>query len=413
MVISIIITGMSANIFIIPILAYTYNEISFVFIISTIIITPILCVTFFSGYINLLISFIFPKISTITMWLSKIMFGIFNYIANISSKINFLRIQITTPNFIVIAFYYLIVLYFTFLYKKSHKPKIKKCFIIVIVISLVFTIVKNYNRNFEIHFIDVGQGDSTLSITKQNTKILIDGGGSEIGDYDVGEKVLVPYLLDRGIKNIDYIIISHFDEDHCGGLVAVIEKLKVKNVIIAKQFKYSSNYEKFIELTQNKKIKLIDVEAGSRINIDTDVYIDVIWPNSNKIINENILNNNSLVCKIKYKNFSMLCTGDVEELAEVQILEQYKGKQILKSDILKVAHHGSKSSSIDGVLAEIKPQIALIGVGKNNKFGHPNNGVLERLQTLKCKIYRTDECGEISIIVNNQGKIKNIKTHIK
>lgn len=233
------------------------------------------------------------------------------------------------------------------------------------------------------------------------------------GDYDVGEKVLVPYLLDRGIKNIDYIIISHFDEDHCGGLVAVIEKLNVKNVIIAKQFKNSNNYEKFINITQKKKIKLIAVEAGSRINIDKDVYIDIIWPNSNNVVNENILNNNSLVCKIKYKNFSILCTGDIEELAEQQILEQYKGKQILKSDILKVAHHGSKSSSIDGILAEIKPQIALIGVGKKNKFGHPNNGVLDRLQILKCKIYRTDECGEISITVDNQGKIKNIKTHIK
>ena len=232
------------------------------------------------------------------------------------------------------------------------------------------------------------------------------------GDYDVGEKVLVPYLLDKGITKIDYIIISHFDEDHCGGLVAVIEKLNVKNVIIAKQFKNSNNYEKFIEITQKKKVKLIDVEVGNRINIDKEVYIEVIWPNSEKIINENILNNNSLVCKIKYKNFSMLCTGDIEELAEQQILEQYKGKQILKSDILKVAHHGSKSSSIDGILAEIKPQIALIGVGKNNKFGHPNTGVLERLQILKCKIFRTDECGEISIIVDKQGKIKNIKTYI-
>ena len=108
------------------------------------------------------------------------MFGIFNYIANISSKINFLRIQIITPNIIIIIVYYLIILYFTFVYKKSHKSKIKKCVIIVIIISLICTIVKNYNKNFEIHFIDVGQGDSTLIITKQNKKILIDGGGSEI-----------------------------------------------------------------------------------------------------------------------------------------------------------------------------------------------------------------------------------------
>lgn len=124
-------------------------------------------------------------------------------------------------------------------------------------------------------------------------------------------------------------------------------------------------------------------KLGDRLNIDKFTYIDILWPCSN-LIHENVLNNNSIVCKVNYKDVSILFTGDIEEIAERSILEVYGSRNVLKADILKVAHHGSKSSSIMEFLAEVKPQIALIGVGKNNKFGHPNEGVLERLEGLRC-----------------------------
>ena len=112
--------------------------------------------------------------------------------------------------------------------------------------------------------------------------------------------------------------------------------------------------------------------------------IKILWPKQEQI-QENVLNNNSIVAKLVYNNFSMLFTGDIEEIAEKQILEEYKNNNILKSNILKVAHHGSKSSSIQQILQEIKPKIAIIGVGANNTFGHPNENVLERLRNLRCK----------------------------
>lgn len=125
------------------------------------------------------------------------------------------------------------------------------------------------------------------------------------------------------------------------------------------------------------------------------------------MISEDAINNNSLVCKLNYKKFSMLFTGDIEEIAEKEILYKYsKNLGVLKSDILKVGHHGSKTSSSNEFIKEISPKYAVIGVGKNNKFGHPNNGVLERLNNYGTKIYRTDEDGEISIIVNRKGKVK-------
>ena len=139
---------------------------------------------------------------------------------------------------------------------------------------------------------------------------------------------------------MDYVIISHFDEDHVGGVLTVMQELKVKKAIIARQFESSNNYKKFIKIAQEKKIKTIVVKAGDVINIEKDIKLRVLWPDSKNKINENVLNNNSLVCKLEYRNFSMMLTGDIEEIAENAILTKYKNNaKILKANILKVAHH--------------------------------------------------------------------------
>lgn len=163
-----------------------------------------------------------------------------------------------------------------------------------------------------------------------------------------------------------------------------MKNLRVENIIIGKQFEDSENYEKLKKIVNEKKIKVYVVEAGQRVNIEKNIYFDILWPDSKNVINENILNNNSLVCKISYKNFCMLFTGDVEESAEEVILKRYKNNlKILESEVLKVAHHGSKTSSIEKFIGIVKPEIALIGVGKNNTFGHPNIDVLNRLNELR------------------------------
>lgn len=125
------------------------------------------------------------------------------------------------------------------------------------------------------------------------------------------------------------------------------------------------------------------LEKGSRINIDEDLYFDVLWPDSKNIITDNILNNNSLVFKLNYKKFSIIFTGDIEMEAENEVVKLYSDTNILNSTILKVAHHGSKTSSIVEFLELVQPEFALIGVGKNNKFGHPNNEIIERLNKLR------------------------------
>lgn len=159
-----------------------------------------------------------------------------------------------------------------------------------------------------------------------------------------------------------------------------MKELKVKNVIIGKQFENSTNYQEFIKIVKQRNVKMHIVEAGQKIHIEKDLYFDVLWPKSDNVIYENNINNNSLVCKMVYQKFSILFTGDIEQIAEKVILQEYKDSNILKSTILKVAHHGSKSSSTEEFLNAVKPKIALIGVGKKNTFGHPNNEVLERIK---------------------------------
>ena len=207
------------------------------------------------------------------------------------------------------------------------------------------------------------------------------------------------------------MIFSHFDSDHAGGLMYILENMKVKNVIIGIQNEDSYLYKKMIEIVKEKNINLIVIDNPKMLKID-DIYLDFIWPIKNKLISENKLNNNSLVFRLIYNNTKIMFTGDIEIPAENVIVSEYKNnKNRLKSDILKVAHHGSDTSTTKEFLELVNPKIALIGVGKNNSFNHPSKDVISRLEDVQIKIYRTDLMGEITIFVNN--RIGNSKLKIK
>ena len=317
----------------------------------------------------------------------NIMLNFIIKIAEITANMPLSKIIIITPSIFFIICWYVIITAITYktkvkrLYYENRKL-LKIIVVCILVISLISNLIIIFNRNLKIYFINVGQGDSCLIVTPSNKKILIDGGGSEFGSFNVGEKTLLPYLLDRKIISLDYIIISHFDSDHVGAVLYLLQKIKIKNIIIGKQFEISENYKEFMKIVKEKNIKVYIVNEGQKINIEKNLYFYVLWPSSEEAINENSINNNSLVCKMQYLNFSILFTGDIEELAERIILEKYSNTNILKSTVLKVAHHGSKSSSIGDFLNKVEPKIALIGVGENNNFGHPNEGVLYRLKRI-------------------------------
>lgn len=223
------------------------------------------------------------------------------------------------------------------------------------------------------------------------------GGGSENNNYDVGKNVVLPYLLDRRIKCLDYVIISHFDSDHVKGLFVVFQNIKVKNVIIAKQYESTENFERFLDIINKERCNVILAKKGDIIQIDNKSRLEILFPfeSRNNYIKENAINNNSIVFKYIDRNVSVLYTGDIEKLAEESLIKEYGGTNQLAANILKVSHHGSKTSTTEKILDLVNPKIAVISVGRNNTFGHPNIEVLQRLVARGIIVRRTDMEGEI------------------
>ena len=393
-----------ANIIIIPIMMYHFNTVSFTFIISNIMASPILGIIVITGFLFIITSITVKPLTSLIAIFIKPILSILIKISQICSKLPFSNILVVTPYMFNVISYYAIILY-CIKSKKNNKCKIIICLLIVLI--LINFIIYIFPQKLRIFFIDVGQGDSTLIITPDKKTVLIDGGGSD--SFDVGEKVLLPYLLDRRILKVDYVLISHFDTDHCGGILTIMEKVKVKNIIISEQAEHSENYERFKKLMIHKKIRLIEVKKGDKIKIGRYSEFKILFPTS-RLLSENPLNNNSIVAQFNYNNFKMLFTGDIEKLAEQQILKAEKAE--IRADILKVAHHGSKTSSIPEFIKAVKPKIALIGVGKNNTFGHPNQQTIKNLENIKCRIYRTDLQGEIIIKIDQKGRM-NVKSKLK
>lgn len=430
--------NISVQIFIFPIVWYKFNFISITSFIPSILISlfifPILILGYLSFFEILVQKFI--SIGIISKINNFIILKMLNLVS-ILSKIPLLSIYLKRPNKIFIVSYYVVlILCIKIIQKdklaellhiwriKSGKVSIKqyirvkfkknndfKRIVLIVILNIVIIFQSFVQDNFlkngvEIYFLDVGQGDSTIIRTAKNKTIVIDGGEGEKSGFDYGKNVLFPFLINKGVRKIDFLIFSHFDSDHCGGLIYLLENIKVEKILIGKQFEKNENLEYIVNLANKKHVKIIELQAGNKINIEKESSLEILWPSEAEKITENAINNNSLVCKFVCKNFSMLLTGDIESLAEEKLIEKYKNTNRLNANILKIAHHGSKTSSIQEFLNEVNPKITLIGVGRKNKFGHPNQEVLERLKEKGIQIYRTDQNGEIQIIVKNDLKIK-------
>lgn len=401
----------SAQLAIMPIMARMFNTVSLSFFITNFLVSIIIGPIIILGFLFIISYFLFSKILFLDIFFTNLikfalekLLEVLILFSKLGKLLPFNKVYVATPEIWQIVIYYVFIFILNIFLKISLKRKInayekrlinwknlikhlirknyKMVTAIIIFLVLFINAIKIMPKDLKIYFIDVGQGESTLIVTPYNKTILIDGGGSET--YDVGKNTLLPYLLDRKITKIDYVIISHFDTDHVGGILTVLEELKVGKVIISKQYENSENYEKFLEIIKEKNILVKQVNARDNINIEKNVQIKALFPNT-KLISENSSNNNSLVFKLTFNDFSVLFTGDIEEIAEVRLAQMYGKSDILKSTVLKVAHHGSKSSSIQEFLELVQSKIALIGVGKNNLYGHPNFEVLKSLNELRRK----------------------------
>ncbi len=239
----------------------------------------------------------------------------------------------------------------------------------------------------EVTFFDVGQGDS-IFIEAGNKQVLIDGGP----DKSVLEKLgqTMPFY-DR---TIDLIILTHPDADHLTGLIKVLEYYRIGGILTSGLEKDTAVYQEWREMIEQKNISLTLAQAGQKIILQENIILEVIWPDQNLINSYSKPSNNvSVVARLIYGDVEILLTGDAERKVE-NILTRYD----IQSDILKLGHHGSKTSTSFNFLKAVNPEIGIISVGENNRYKHPSNEVLDRIKDLVT--YRTDKHGDVKILTD-------------
>ncbi|MCD6413055.1 MAG: MBL fold metallo-hydrolase [Elusimicrobia bacterium] len=257
-------------------------------------------------------------------------------------------------------------------------------------------------RLLRVTFVDVGQGDCEFIRTPGGKTILVDAGpgATEYDNFDAGKKIVVPYLKSLKVKKIDYVVMSHAHNDHIGGLRAVLKNFPVGN-FVDPGFDYPSwVYEDILKLVDKKKIKYVEAHAGDVFKWDKYCRIEVFNPPEKYFRGGSEANENSIILKLTYKKVSFLFTGDAERKAERFVVKHFKDE--LMCTFLKVAHHGSATSTSQEFLDWSQPLVAVIEVGQGNRWGHPKREVLKRLKEYGCQIYRTDRNGFVEVITDGK-----------
>ena len=371
----------------VPITINNFSQINVLSIFLNIFFVPIVSSIIFPLS---LITFLFPFFNN----LFTILINIFELLSITFSKIdNFIFIMSKISTLFIIIYYIIISITLYFLSKNKYKYIVSLMFIFVIHYNITI-----FNKGLEITYIDVGQGDSIfIKFPNDKSNILIDTGGKVTygnlkNNYSVGKNI-VDYLKSMGIRKLDYLIITHGDFDHMCDSLYLIDKFKVENVIF-NCGEFNALEKELIKKLNKRKvnycycIKELNIGKYKLDFLNTKVFGDE--------------NNNSNVIYTEFNGYKFMFMGDAGVEKEKDILDKYNISDI---DVLKVGHHGSKTSSSKGFIDEIKPKYAIISVGKNNRYGHPNKEVLNNLDN--SKIYRTDQDGSIMFkIKNNKLKIE-------
>lgn len=267
-------------------------------------------------------------------------------------------------------------------------------FILILFFSiLTFSLGRNFSNFKEsfqsnetfIHFINVGQGDAIL-LNNKNYNILIDSGSNESSDY------LISYLKNFNIKKLNYVIATHPHEDHIGAMDDIVNNFHVDTFIAPNITTTDIDFINMVKALNHKNLKINVIEDNLTINLFNDNFLTFLWSGS---LPQDNINNNSLVVKYINENISFLFTGDIEKEVEAQL--QSIDQALISSDVLKVAHHGSNSSSTLNFLTAVDPNISVITCGIGNTYGHPHKNTLTNLNNINSSVYRTDIQGNIII----------------
>ena len=370
-----------------PICIYNFYGTNFMSVLFNLFYIPFVSIIVFPLS---LITFVFPFLDSVLYYSIFVMERISLFI----SSINFGYIIFPKVNFGVYFIYYIVI------FLSFWKIEFVLLFLVMLLIHKGYIY---FNSNLYVYYLDVGQGDSALIRLPNNSgNILIDTGGKfsyemekwreKRSKYSIVKSSTIPFLKSFGIKKLDYFILSHGDYDHMGEAINLVENFKVEKVIFNCGL-YNDLENELIEVLDKKKIKYYS--CIKELNIDNN---KLYFIQTKEYDNEN---ENSNVIYTELNGYKFMFMGDAGVEKEKDILEKYN---VSKIDVLKIGHHGSKTSSDKNFIDEMNPKYSVISVGKNNRYGHPNKEVLNNLDN--SKIYRTDQDGSIMFkIKNNKLKI--------
>jgi competence protein ComEC len=333
---------------------------------------------------------------------NEVLLGFFNRILGFFAEFGgYIRVSLPWP---AVGSLYTLTAVFTWGLIKNpinRRRRIPLFYLLLILLSLVlaglgWALAQQFDPSFEMVFFDVGQGDAILFAIPGGYYMMVDGGTAAGYDRDVR-----PYLREHGIDRLDLLVLTHPHDDHLGGLVRMLEedRVRVTHILDSGYPHTTKGYSRFLEIIAERGLPYSLAVQGSSFRLGKMRGIVLHPPASHLSGTRSDVNNNSLVLLLDYKGTRILLTGDIEKEAEEELLADYGN--FLRANILKVAHHGGATSTSWELVAAARPDLAVISVGKNNRFGHPSPVVLENLQRAGAAIRRTDTNGRLEFCIRS------------
>jgi competence protein ComEC len=388
--------SVAAQIGTLPFTAYYFGRVSIISVLANLIVVPVSGLNTLLGFATLGSTYISGWCASCYAALNDLLVTLLLRFVMWSASVPFAYVEtLGTGVLVTVAYYAVIAVLFN-----VQSPRVVVGAVCALLLAMNVSVYANLfgdsARTLTVSAIDVGQGDALLLEFPNGRRALMDTGPA-YGQGDVGQKVIAPFLKKRGIRNLDAIMLSHPHDDHIGGCVSLLREFPVGSLIVADTTPVTKSYSALLEVARERGIAVQIVRAGERLQFDPSTRIFVLHPGS--ILAGGDLNNRSLVLKVCYERTSLILPGDASLEVEDQL--QRKTGSLLASDVLKVAHHGASTSSGERFLRSVGPSLAVISVGRLNKFKHPSPVVLSRYQHLGIPTKRTDLEG--AVILQSDG----------
>lgn len=381
-----------------PITIYHFYEIPILGFISNLIYVPLFSFLLFPATFLVYLLTSIDFLSTAGLSALNVIFSALEWSTELLVRIPFSALNFGKPSILISILLCACIIRFFILWENMNRKRIFITFAVFLFILMVQYHHGYFSNKGEITFLDVGQGDSTCIILPHNmgTYIMDSGGAPNFGkeswaqpadEYDPGKDIIVPYLKSKGIRKIDKLILTHADQDHIGGAQALVQSFKIGEVLIPFKQRKSFLDTDIIKEAVKKNIPIKEVSSGFGWEME-EYSFTVVSPL--REVEEK--NDSSIVLKGRIGKLDWLITGDLGMEGEQELINQNSN---LHADILKIGHHGSRHSSSGAFLDYVKPDIAIISAGKNNRYGHPHPEVIEYLRQRDISIFRTDKQGSI------------------